>query len=128
MNKADRGQQIYSTVKAMAAEMPEVAIQGLLSGMEEKMQSLRDELATKDAAFLSALALAKDGRLTVDTKNELNNIIVSAINQKNMCELEKSMVEVTGKGFTAVPEEAFASADRHDGPTRICVSGNLNNE
>ena len=96
MNKDDRVHQIYSTVKAMAAEMPEVVIQGLLSGMEEKMQSLRDELATKDAAFLSALALAKDGRLTAATRGELNNNIVEAINPTNMCELERDLIKHKG--------------------------------
>lgn len=89
----EREHEIYVRIRSLASESPTIAVRAVLAGVEDGMQALRERLAKKDAAFLSALALAKGGRLGAETVRQLNQRVASTINPSNACELEQKVLD-----------------------------------
>jgi hypothetical protein len=72
------------------------AISAVNSGAQEALNRASQSRAKVDAAFLSALALTSPERMSDAERHALNKTISAAIDQNNMCELERKFIERCG--------------------------------
>lgn len=77
----------------------QTAIDAVVRGMEAYINHLNKINSETNRAFLSALVLCKEGRVSKDVINNCNQVIIDSINKrKNLCKLEEDFVNANGEG------------------------------
>jgi hypothetical protein len=86
--------QLISSELTKNPEWLEIAIRAISDGMEGAMQKLNENVRKKDAAFLAALALIKNERLSKEAVSYLNSLIIEKIKEEqHPCKLEKDFIK-----------------------------------